>query len=201
MNEDQVVSSVLPHSPKNSSHIWIIAFLIMLLFIFGLAAAYFFGQSRIANITPPLSPIPVVTESATMTPSESEVATPTQEPTTQKGMVSGRLCYPSEMLPKGTIDAKNITSGEIITQDYPGSDAGGKSTYSFELKPGNYYLRYKISTDLIGYHTETCKTGNETSCKPENPRVLIAATIEEGKTVANYDLCDFYYNDSTKPSF
>lgn len=117
------------------------------------------------------------------------------------GTVSGKLCYPSEILPAGTIEAKNTVTAEMTTQNYPGSSAGGKSSYSFSLSPGTFYLRYKISDTLIGYHTETCKTGSETSCTATNPRVLISVTVEDGKTISDYDLCDFYYSDSTKPSF
>lgn len=196
----QPTASVNP--PKKSN--WPIIILLILLFLFGLFGAYYFGKSTSgqSGIAPQVSPTAVIDPSPTET---QALPSPTSSPVTTNsavmGTVSGKLCYPSEMLPKGTIEAKNTTSGEILSQAYPGSEAGGKSSYSFSLKPGTYYLRYKISDFFNGYHTETCKTGSETSCAATNTRVLIPAVVETGKTVDTYDLCDFYYSDSTKPAF
>ncbi len=179
--------------------------LIVSLLVLAVLTAYLFG--RIKGIQPASQVAIVPTETTSPTeavPSESPTVLPSETPSPTKsstGTVTGKLCYPAEVLPKGKIEAKNTTSGEIVTQEYAGSQAGGKSSYSFDLKPGTYYLRYNAESGSIGYHSETCKTGVETTCTDTNPRVLIAATVETGKTIEAYDLCDFYYSDSTKPSF
>lgn len=194
--------SVAENSPKKSN--WPISILLIFLFLFGLFGAYYFGKSarEQSAITPQVSPTALIQPSPTETQAlPSPTSSPVATGSAVMGTVSGKLCYPSEMLPKGTIEAKNTISGEIVILDYPGSEVTSSNTYEVGLELGTYYLRYKVSDSLIGYHTETCKTGLETSCNSANPRVLIPATVETGKTVPNYDLCDFYYSDSTKPVF
>ncbi|MBI2021673.1 hypothetical protein HYS93_02180 [Candidatus Daviesbacteria bacterium] len=117
------------------------------------------------------------------------------------GKVSGRLCYPSEFLPEGTIEAKRLSDGQIFTQNYPGSNNGGKNTYSFELESGDYYLRYKISDKFNGYSTTVCPTGQDESCGDTKPREIRKAEVKADQTVLGYDLCDFYYRDSNAPKF
>lgn len=122
---------------------------------------------------------------------------------TTKGTVSGKLCYPSEVLPPGKIESKRLSDGKISTQDYPGSLNGGKNIYTFELEKGDYYLRYNIqgAGNFIGYSTTVCPTGNEETCGDKKPRELIKATVEPGGEVTNYNLCDFYYQASNAPKF
>lgn len=139
---------------------------------------------------------------------QKESTTTQQVPTTpEKGTVTGRLCYPSDFLPKGTIVAKNVDTNNQYTQEYPGSFAGGAMTYVMELEAGKYYLKYvavpnpKSSTLINGYHTELCKTGGETSCAQENKRKNVAINITSGQTVSNVDLCDFYYAQNDEPKF
>ncbi|HEY5601046.1 MAG TPA: hypothetical protein VIK81_03060 [Patescibacteria group bacterium] len=117
------------------------------------------------------------------------------------GTVSGKLAYPSEVLPEGLIEAKRISDGKIFTLKYPGSTNGGGQTYSFELEAGEYYLRYKVAENLIGYSTADCPTGNETTCGSTEKRILTKAFIEPDGTVSNYNLADFYYTDANKPDF
>lgn len=126
---------------------------------------------------------------------------PEKESEAPKGTVTGRLCYPSEVLPKGLIEAKRPSDSSIFVQDYPGSGNGGKSNYSFELEEGEYYLRYTISKQFIGYSTTVCPTGQEESCGDKKPRELKTVSVKAGQTVSGYDLCDFYYKDSNAPKF
>ncbi len=120
---------------------------------------------------------------------------------TKLGTITGKLCYPSEVLPKGRIEAKRISDGYIQWQEYPGSLNGGKAFYLFQLEENEYYIRYKVSDNLIGYSTTVCPTGKETSCGDTNQRILTKAMIKAGQTVSNYDLCDFYYNEKNTPKF
>ncbi|MBI2019042.1 hypothetical protein HYS95_00040 [Candidatus Daviesbacteria bacterium] len=117
------------------------------------------------------------------------------------GTILGKLCYPSEVLPKGVIEAKRLSDGKIFTQDYPGNQNGGKSSYAFELKEGDYYIRYNVDNKLFGYSTTVCPTGNEKTCADTKQRVPVMAVVKDGQTLKNYDLCDYYYNDSNTPKF
>lgn len=119
-----------------------------------------------------------------------------------EGAVSGKLCYPSSFIPKGSIEAKSIATGKIFTQDYPGTANGGGSIYTINLPADKYYLRFKTSqgTDF-GYHTTVCSTGGETTCGDLGPRILISAEVISSQTLKGYDLCDFYYSPQDAPKF
>jgi len=122
------------------------------------------------------------------------------------GTITGKLCYPSEFLPAGAIEAKNITSNAIVSEEYFGTGGGEGATYSIGVLTGTYILRYKAMPDpngepLYGYHTTTCPTGLETTCAAENARERIEVAVMAGETVENIDLCDFYYNSSNPPEF
>ena len=117
------------------------------------------------------------------------------------GIVSGKVCYPSEVIPKGKLEVKRLLDGYIIYEDYPGSIAGVKPTYSFQLGPGDYYIRYNVDDKLFGYSTTVCPTGSETTCADTKKRVPVTAVVKEDQTLKNYDLCDYYYKDSNAPKF
>ncbi len=120
---------------------------------------------------------------------------------TNTGTILGKLCYPSEALPPGKIEAKRLSDNQIFTQDYPGNQNGGKSNYAFELEEGDYYLRYRVTDDLIGYSTTVCPTGNEETCGDSKQRILVKAVVKADQELKNYDLCDYYYKDSNAPKF
>ena len=120
---------------------------------------------------------------------------------TNTGTILGKLCYPSEVLPPGKIEAKRLSDNQIFTQDYPGNQNGGKSNYAFELEEGDYYLRYRVADDLIGYSTTVCPTGQEETCGDSKQRIIRKAEVKSGETVSGYNLCDYYYNDSNAPKF
>lgn len=132
---------------------------------------------------------------------ELEIEPEKEDVPAAKGTVTGKLCYPSEVLPKGLIEAKRVSDSSIFTQDYPGSENGGKQNYSFELEEGDYYLRYTISKAFIGYSTTVCPTGNEQTCGDTKQRILRKASAKVGQIFSGYDLCDFYYQRSNAPEF
>lgn len=117
------------------------------------------------------------------------------------GTVSGKLCYPSEVVPKGKLEIKRLLDGYIISEDYPDSIKGVKPTYSFQLEPGDYYIRYNVDEKIFGYSTTVCPTGNETTCADTKQRVPVMAVIKTGQERKNYDLCDYFYKDSNAPKF
>lgn len=128
-------------------------------------------------------------------------------PISEKGTVSGKLCYPSSFLPPGEIVAKDLSSGKTYTQDYAGSGAGGKSTYTFELPIGTYHIRYQAhaSTDkpdifTSGYYDECAKTMATNECTPDSGHILGEIKVSSGTEINNIDLCDFYYNQTQMES-
>lgn len=132
---------------------------------------------------------------------KTPVPTQTQTGKVQTGIVSGRLCYPSQVLPKGQIVAKNIKTGETIVQDYPGSGATTDWNYSFELKPGEYHLRYDVAGpegNLIShFYTNYSECALEDNCgERKSPLELLVVRVEPGKTIENIHLCDSFYSPS-----
>ena len=117
------------------------------------------------------------------------------------GTVSGKICYPSEVIPKGKLEVKRLLDDYTIDEDYPGSISGEKPTYSFQLEPGDYYIRYNVDGKIFGYSTTVCPTGNETTCADTKKRVPVMAVVKDGQELKNYDLCDYYYKDSNAPKF
>lgn len=118
-----------------------------------------------------------------------------------KGKVSGKLCYPSEVVPEGTIEAKRISDGKVFILNHGGSEDEAGPKFTFKLEEGDYYLRYKTSGGLFGYSTTVCPTGKEETCGNTKPRVLRKAGVKIGETISGYDLCDYYYKDSNAPKF
>src|SRR3989344_1413917 len=74
-----------------------------------------------------------------------------QESSTTKGTVTGKLCYPSEYLPEGIVEAKRLSDQKVFILNYGGSEAGEGNSYEVPLEDGGYYFRYKTKTDLSGY--------------------------------------------------
>ncbi|OGD91097.1 hypothetical protein A3D81_02205 [Candidatus Curtissbacteria bacterium RIFCSPHIGHO2_02_FULL_40_17] len=108
-----------------------------------------------------------------------------------KGFVTGKLCYPGDFLPEGKIAAKNIDSGTIYTLYYPGSKNGARSSYYFVLITGKYKLRYEtfIGTNQIKPFSGYYKGNSQ------------VVEVENGKTIKNIDLCDFYNSANDEPDF
>lgn len=117
------------------------------------------------------------------------------------GQVSGKLCYPSEVVPEGIIEAKRISDGKIFIFNHEGSADTNGLNYSIDLEEGDYYLRFKARGNIIGYSTTACPTGKEETCADTKPRVERKAEVKIGETISNYDLCDYYYKDSNAPKF
>ncbi|KKS17605.1 MAG: hypothetical protein UU77_C0021G0007 [candidate division WWE3 bacterium GW2011_GWC1_41_7] len=123
------------------------------------------------------------------------------------GSVVGDLCYPSSFLPSGSIDAKNVNTGEMFNMEYPGSTEGGANNYIYELPVGTYILRYITKVDpesevtLSGYHTNECPTGSEGTCSDTGIRTHKNVQVSASKITEEVDLCDFYYAPGSEPQF
>src|SRR5437899_1808215 len=131
---------------QKKSNFWM--FIAILLFVaLCSVGAYMFGkgQGKTTNNTILYSQQPtVITKQIQTTPTTpSTTISLTSTPSiSMTGTVTGTLCYPSSLVPKGTITAKNVTTSEIITQDYPGTPSGAGTTYTLSLKPGTYHMKY-----------------------------------------------------------
>lgn len=117
------------------------------------------------------------------------------------GIVSGKICYPSEVVPKGKLQVKRLMDGKITEENYPGSIEGTEPTYSFKLEPGDYYMRYNVEGKIFGYSTTVCPTGNEKTCADTGQRIPVMAVVKDGQELKNYDLCDYYYSSKNAPKF
>lgn len=160
------------------------------------AAAYFYGKTQINPVATSNTP--------TASPSLEGSASPVPM---EKGIVAGRLCYPASVLPPGKIVAKNINSAAIYSQDFVGSQAGGSSSYSFELPPGIYHLKYDAtgpSGVLSGYYTSysTC-VGDPSGadCSGDKTRAALPVEVKANAIAKDINLCDFYYPAGAAPSF
>ena len=112
----------------------------------------------------------------------------------EKSSISGRLCYPSEYIPAGKIQAKNIQNQEII--DFP--TQVNQTSYEISLAEGEYILRFLTDKQISGYYTNECPTGAEVTCEVE-PRTLKVIKITAKQVIKDISLCDFYYQ--TEPEF
>jgi hypothetical protein len=163
--------------------------------------AYYLGTLNKVSQTPTIDTN--LTVKAETTPSPSPSATPTpQNLVKAEGTVSADLCYPSESLPAGRIEAKNLESGELFYEKVDGT----KTNIKMKLIPGKYYLRYEAhpagvepKTVLYGYH-DGC-TGSEPICLNNKvQRASIPVEVTANNTVGNVKLCDFYYGE-IEPKF
>jgi len=71
-------------------------------------------------------------EQQQQSPKTNKESSASQVPT---GIVSGKICYPSEVIPKGKLEVKRLMDDYIISENYPGSITGAKPAYSFQLNP------------------------------------------------------------------
>jgi len=119
-----------------------------------------------------------------------------QSETTTTGHVSGKLCYPAEGIPPGNIIAKNIQTDKLFTQKYPGTAAGGGSTYTFSLPVGIYHIKFQQFQSSSGYYTECAKNPENAVCSQDINHKNIDITVTSNQTTPNIDLCDFYFTQA-----
>ncbi|OGC39052.1 hypothetical protein A3K42_01070 [candidate division WWE3 bacterium RBG_13_37_7] len=157
------------------------------------------------NKTPESERKPISTEQkATPTPTASTENT--SPATVQEGFINGKLCYPSDFLPKGSIVAKNVLTEALYTQNYIGSSQGGANTYTFKLPEGQYYLKYVAKPNpnsektISGYYTEQCSTGSDKDCNKEERTNKVVA-VKSNEATSGVNLCDFYYTQNSEPTF
>lgn len=118
------------------------------------------------------------------------------------GKISGKLCYPSTMLPAGEIAVKNLDTNSVNEIPYGGIE----SNYAVDVAPGKYVLRYQANTGegdeyMSGYYTLCGNDGSYETCSKDESHDLIEVEVDSGETVTGIDLCDFYYEPTEEPEF
>ena len=153
------------------------------------------------------APIPALSTSlpGVFSPQPSSSASLSGKPN-KLGTITGKICYPSEFLPKGQLVAKDLADNKLYTKNFLGSEGGAKAEYNFDLPEGKYYLRYEAHASsedpsyfTSGYHT-SC-TGSEPSCSSSDKRVSFEVKVSGNQVIDNIDLCDFYYQEENEPEF
>ncbi len=96
--------------------------------------------------------------------------------TDSNGAAIGKICSPSEA---GYIEARRLTDGKFFIQNT------SNSTYSFELGPEKYHLRYVVG-GIGDYATY--------SYNLDNNNEIVEASIEKDKTLT-YNLCQSSTSD------
>lgn len=189
--------------PGGSKVLLIVALVILIIAILGVAA-YFLGFVNLGSLGVSPTQAPSQTPRALATPVSIPVATASGSPLAStsgqtQGTVTGKLCYPSEVAPAGSIVAKD-NSGQSFTQAFAGTQAGAALSYSFALAPGTYHLKYETSPTMAGYYTACAKNPTNDVCALDSNHVNLDVVVSAGKTVSDVDLCDFYWNQTQKQS-
>jgi hypothetical protein len=127
----------------------------------------------------------------------SENYSPTAMPsesTTEAGIVSGRICYPSEFIPEMMVFFQESTTGDII--EFPILE--NQSTYSIVLTPGRYtaYAYLNSGASLGGAYTEMVLCGLSVEC---SDHTLVEFDVQSGETLDSIDICDWYAPESLPP--
>jgi hypothetical protein len=113
-------------------------------------------------------------------------------PPTNSG-ATGKICFPSEMIPAMTVYFEDTMNGLITTVPI----AENQSTYEVSLEPGTY-LAYAWLPDFTigGLYSYAVPCGLSVECTDHDP---IVVQITPDQTVTNIDICDWYLDQSLVP--
>ncbi|MCR4263158.1 MAG: hypothetical protein NUV98_00375 [Candidatus Roizmanbacteria bacterium] len=190
---------------------WLIGIIIMVVVLAGIG---YIGLQQLNNDqqslsvtptqTPRVSPLPAMGISGA-SPS-SFISDSITSSDSETGTVSGGLCYPSEIVPPGVVEAKRVTDNVVFTEEYAGSQQQGNNMYVMSLEPGTYILRYGADAGgtgdyMYGYHTKNCPTGTEMTCGQVEGMENVEIEVEAGVSLEDFTLCNFYYTESNEPEF
>jgi hypothetical protein len=114
--------------------------------------------------------------------------TDTATPTPAEGVVTGKVCFPSEPpLPEMTLYFEDISSGTVISA--PHTD--GTGTYETQLPPAIYVAYAWRDEDFAigGSYSQAVPCGLSVECDNHN---LLPFTVEPASTTTGIDICDWY---------
>lgn len=154
-----------------------------------LAACVPVGQLDIAIETPGATPsIPTNTPEENTVPTEAPTTVVvTEEPTPAlAGTVTGKVCYPSEVIPAMDIYFRNVANGALT----PLTVDENQSSYSIDLPAGTYEaFAYPQGGENGGSYSQAVSCGLAVECVDHS---LVPFDVVTGQATANVDLCDWY---------
>lgn len=158
--------------------------------------AFLAASAQACNLPQPLSDERIATSVAA---TKTAGAAPTQaatQPTAQEpamGIVTGRMCYPSEGIPPMTAYFQNTEDGTLV--DLP--IAQDQGTYSLALVPGSYIAyAWLPGFSYGGSYSPAVPCGLTAACTDHSP---LAFTVTAGQTTSEIDLCDWYGDPGSVP--
>lgn len=120
--------------------------------------------------------------------------TPTPAPLTGTGLVTGKICFPSEFIPAMTVYFQNNDTG--VAEQLP--IAENQLSYTLELESGDYiaFAYPEGSMDFGGMYSEAAACGLGTECLDHSVKVF---NVIPGGTTEGIDICDWYAQDQMPP--
>jgi hypothetical protein len=103
------------------------------------------------------------------------------------GLVTGKICYPSESIPPMTVYFRSTLDSSVKTLEIEAD----QNTYSVNLEPGTYvaYAYPKDETTHGGMYSAMVSCGLADHCKDHT---LLPVEVRTGETVSDIDICDWY---------
>ncbi len=116
------------------------------------------------------------------------------QPQGSSGLVSGKICFPSDEIPPLTLYFQSTDSGRMIS--YQAHE--GQSSYSLELEPGTYHAYSWLPTGMLigGMYSAAVPCGLEASCTDHSP---LPVEVQAGQETRGVDICDWYADPLTAP--
>lgn len=165
--------------------------LTVIAFILGGLAFYTYSQTQSPKIITSLTVSPTQKITQTTNPN-----TPTTKPENKMGKVSGRLSYPSEMIPELLVvafNSQNLEEYEYIKTEI------NQSSYELELPEGTYFLVSYILDEPGNYgggYTNAVSCGLSVECENHD---LVEIDVEKTSVLTGIDLTDWYAPENTFP--
>lgn len=116
------------------------------------------------------------------------------ESAAEAGVVSGKICYPSEFIPEMTVFFQESTAGDITELTI----LENQSTYNIDLTSGRYtaFAYLNSGASLGGAYTQMVLCGLAAEC---SDHTLVEFDVQNGETVKAIDICDWYAPESLPP--
>jgi hypothetical protein len=108
----------------------------------------------------------------------------------EPGIISGRLCYPSEGIPPMTLYARNVDTQETFSQEV----AANTTEYEMEIPvEGSYIVFAWTESGMGGSYSQFVPCGLSVDCPDHS---LIPIPVRPGEKTTGVDVCDFYAPES-----
>ena len=110
------------------------------------------------------------------------------------GIVSGKICYPSDDLPAMNLYFESTTDDQLISYQ----THEGQNSYAVELEAGTYHAYIWLPGDILsgGMYSEAVPCGLKVDCTDHN---LVPVIVKPGKETSGVDVCDWYAQPGEVP--